>query len=114
MDREPLWVSGDLHAIGAGRIQRSGALDLRANPITTVLAGPLGTGPPGWASVFRGTGPLVPTGIEIDQGLPPVERNGFAVIDWTREGTTVRLFSWKLGEDPAAIDRLEPFHTLEI
>ena len=46
-----LFVSGDLHALGVGRILRSGSLNLRSNPITTVLAGPLGTGPVGWASV---------------------------------------------------------------
>jgi hypothetical protein len=114
MDRKPLFVSGDLHALGAGRILASGDLNLRSNPVTTVLAGPLGTGPPGWASVFRGIGPSVPTGIEIDESLRPLEKNGFALIDWTPEGATIRLFSWKLGEDPAAIDRLEPFHTIEV
>ena len=114
MDRKPLFVSGDLHALGIGRILRSGSLNLRSNPITTVLAGPLGTGPVGWASVFRGIGPSVPTGIEIDEPLHPIEKNGFTLIDWTKEGATIRLFSWKLGEDPAAIDRLEPFHTIEV
>src|SRR5205807_6223465 len=44
-ERIPLIISGDLHAIGIGRMQRAGALDLRANPITTVLAGPIGTNP---------------------------------------------------------------------
>jgi hypothetical protein len=114
MGRKPLWVSGDLHAIGAGRILRSGSLNLRSNPITTVLAGPLGTGPPGWASVFRGIGPSVPSGIEVEEHLRPIEKNGFTLIDWTPEGATLRMFSWKLGEDPAAIDRLQPFHTLEV
>jgi hypothetical protein len=113
MDRKPLFVSGDLHALGSGRILRSGDLNLRSNPITTVLAGPLGTGPLGWASVFRGTGPQTPSGIEIEESLRPLEKNGFALIDWTSEGAAIRLFSWKLGEDPAAIDRLEPFHTIE-
>ena len=79
-----------------------------------MLAGPIGTGPMGWPSAFRGIAPMAPTGIEIEESLHPIEKNGFALIDWTNEGTTVRLFSWKLGEDPAAIDRLEPFHTVEI
>jgi hypothetical protein len=68
----------------------------------------------GWASVFRGIGPSVPSGIEIEEPLRPIERNGFSLIDWTPEGATIRMFSWKLGEDPAAIDRLEPFHTIEV
>jgi hypothetical protein len=114
MDRKPLFVSGDLHALGIGRILRSGNLNLRSNPITTVLAGPLSTGPMGWASAFRGIGPSVPSGIEIDEPLHPIEKNGFTLIDWTTEGATIRLFSWKLGEDPAAIDRLEPFRTIEV
>jgi hypothetical protein len=114
MDRKPLFVSGDLHALGIGRILRSGNLNLRSNPINTVLAGPLSTGPVGWASAFRGIGPSVPSGIEIDEPLHPIEKNGFTLIDWTTEGATIRLFSWKLGEDPAAIDRLEPFRTIEV
>jgi hypothetical protein len=114
MDRKPLFVSGDLHALASGRILRSGDSSFRSNPITTVLSGPLGTGPLGWPSVFRGTGALPPSGIEIDESLRPLEKNGFTLFDWTEEGVTIRFFSWKLGEDPAAIDRLEPFHTLEI
>jgi hypothetical protein len=114
MDREPLFVSGDLHALATGRILSSGSLNLRANPITTVLSGPLGTGELGWPSAFRGIGATPPTGVEIDESLRPLERNGFTLIDWSEEGVKIQLFSWKLGEDPAAIDRLEPFHTLEI
>jgi hypothetical protein len=64
--------------------------------------------------VFRGIGPSVPTGIEIEEPLRPIEKNGFSLIDWTPEGATIRMFSWKLGEDPDAIDRLEPFRTLEV
>ncbi|HVR30588.1 MAG TPA: hypothetical protein VMS86_13770 [Thermoanaerobaculia bacterium] len=114
MDRKPLFVSGDLHALATGSIRRSGNLNLRSNPITTVLSGPLGTGEMGWPSAFRGIGATPPTGVEIDQSLRPLERNGFTLIDWTEDGVTLRLFSWKLGEDPAQIDTLEPFHTLEV
>src|SRR5215217_4221331 len=55
--RAPLVISGDLHATGIGRMLRSGALDLRANPITTVLSGPMGCrpNPMGWPSGRRGT-----------------------------------------------------------
>ena len=114
MDRKPLFMSGDLHALATAQVLRSNGLDLRRNPITTVLTGPLGTGPLGWPSAFRGTGALPPNGIEIDESLRPLEKNGFTIVDWSEEGVKIRLFSWKLGEDPAKIDTLEPFHTLEV
>ena len=45
--RVPLVVSGDLHAIGMGRMHRAGTLDLNANPITAVYAQAVDTAPPG-------------------------------------------------------------------
>jgi len=41
--RIPLVVSGDLHAIGEGRMMRSGHLNFANNPVIAVLPGPLGT-----------------------------------------------------------------------
>jgi hypothetical protein len=114
MDRKPLFISGDLHALATGKILRSDRLDLRRNPVTTVLSGPLGTGPLGWPSAFRGIGATPPSGIEIDESLRPLEKNGFTIVDWSEEGVAIQLFSWKLGEDPAKIDTLEPFHTIEL
>jgi len=40
--RIPISVSGDLHAIGIGKILRAGNLSLEANPLTAALSGPLG------------------------------------------------------------------------
>ena len=37
MDRKPLFVSGDLHAIGYGRMRRTGGIDLSANPVHAIL-----------------------------------------------------------------------------
>ncbi|MFV2034294.1 MAG: hypothetical protein ACC631_04145 [Halocynthiibacter sp.] len=113
MKRLPLFISGDLHAIAEGRIRRSGDLDLHDNPIITALAGPLGTGPPGWPSAFRGTGALPPSSLDIEQGLPPLEKNGFTLIDFSADLVTFRFFSWKPDEPAEAIDTLEPFHTVE-
>jgi len=42
--RSGLVVSGDLHALGALRIERSGDIDLSAAPVYTILAGSTGTG----------------------------------------------------------------------
>src|SRR5436189_951395 len=58
--RVPLVVSGDLHAVGEGRILRSGALDLSANPVVTVLPGPVSTGDIAWPSGIRQIRPNVP------------------------------------------------------
>ena len=42
--RIPLFISGDLHAIGEARILETSAFRLRINPVITVLPGPVGTG----------------------------------------------------------------------
>ncbi len=116
--RVPLFVSGDLHAIAAGRIHRSGQHDLRANPITTILSGPLGTGRGGWPSSARGTGAKPPAKLEVEEALSPIEENGFIIADFTPEKIAIQFFRWKAGQAEAAaegaIDNLQPFHSLEL
>jgi hypothetical protein len=68
-DRVPLVMSGDLHAVGIGRMLRSGKLDFAANPINAVLTGPIGTGR-GWPSARRGTGALPPAHLDIRLSRP--------------------------------------------
>src|SRR6266849_536083 len=54
--RVPLVVSGDMHAVALGTMLRSGALDLKGNPIKVALPGTIGTWSGGWPSVgIRGT-----------------------------------------------------------
>jgi hypothetical protein len=110
MQRIPLFLSGDLHALAEGRIQRYGQLDFRRNPIVTVLTGPLGTGPKAWPSAWRGTPPLIPSGLENEEGLKPIERNGFSIIDFTEDRVEVQFSSWKLGEPEERLENLKPFH----
>jgi phosphodiesterase/alkaline phosphatase D-like protein len=115
--RSPLIISGDLHATGIGRMLRSGALDLRANPITTVLSGPIGcrTNPAGWPSGRRGTGAMPPAHFDMDERVKPIEQHGFTIVDFTPDKMTLRMFKWDWktqGVD--AIDTLEPFHTTEL
>jgi hypothetical protein len=101
--RAPLVVSGDLHAVGLGTMTRSGSLDLRANPVTAVLSGPVGTSQAGFPSAVRGI------------GSTPPEHHGFTVADFTREGIVLRLFGWDVNSQPLeAIDALDPFHTKEL
>ena len=115
--RAPLVMSGDLHAIGAGRMLRSGDLDFKANPITVVLNGPIGcrTGPNGWPSGRRGTGALPPAHLDMDETVKPIEQHGFSIVDFTPDKITVRLFTWDWKSQKVEdIDTLQPFRTLEL
>lgn len=105
MERIPLFLSGDLHALGHGAIQRNGPHDLRRNPVHSVLTGPLSTGEKGWPSSARGTPPLVATGLEVRETLAPLEQNGFTLVDFTRDKIEFRMYCWKPGQAEA-----EPFH----
>jgi hypothetical protein len=110
MERIPLFLSGDLHALAVGKIQRYGSLDLSRNPVVTVLTGPIGTGPKAWPSAWRGTPPQTPSGLELQAELNPLEKNGFTVIDFTADKVEGQMFNWKLGEPEELLDDLKPFH----
>lgn len=112
--RIPLFISGDLHALGEGKILSTSGIDLRANPVITVLPGPVGTGRPGWPSLVRGLRALPPACLEVEEGLPTLEENGFTIADFTPERVTLRYFSWKLGRPEAALDTLEPFRVTNL
>jgi len=99
--RRPLMVSGDLHAVGALRIETSGELDLRENPVYSVLAGPVSTGDMGWPSRARGVQTRTPRSLEVEEVLDFREQIGFAILDFDREDLHLRL----LGSPP---DLLEP------
>jgi hypothetical protein len=115
--RSPLVISGDLHATGIGRMLRSGALDLRANPITTVLSGPIGCrpSPVGWPSGRRGTGAMPPAHLDMDEQVKPIEQHGFTIVDFTPDKIVLRMFKWDWKtQGVEAMDTLEPFHTTEL
>ena len=113
--RVPLVISGDLHAIAIGRMLRSGKLDLKANPINTVLSGPIGTSPLGWPSAFRGTGALPPTHLDMDEQVRPIEQHGFTIVDFTPDKIVLRQFKWDVKtQSVETIDTLEPFHITEL
>ncbi len=113
--RIPLLVSGDLHAIGAGRIHRSGAVDLRGNPMTAVLSGPIGTSIQGFPSVIRGIGATPPAHLDMEETMSPIEDHGFTLIDFLRDRIVLRQFAWDVDRESLdAIDRLEPIHTTEL
>ena len=113
--RIPLVVSGDLHAIAEGRMQRSGALDFGKNPVVVILSGPLGTGDRGWPSAFRGIGATPSTHLTMVEDLKPIEENGFIIADFTKDGITVRYFRFNYHKQSAeTIDTLEPFRVTEL
>ena len=112
--RIPLFISGDLHALGEVKILKTSDIDLRSNPVISVLPGPVGTGRPGWPSLVRGLRALPPAGLDVDEGLPTLEENGFTIADFAAEGVTLRYFRWKLGRPEAALDTLEPFRVTNL
>jgi len=113
--RIPLVISGDLHAIGIGHMLRAGAIDLQQHPVTTVLAGPLGTGPAGWPSAFRGIGATPPAHVDMREEVKPSEQHGFTLADFFADRIVLRFFKWDVrASPPEAIDALEPFHTTEL
>jgi hypothetical protein len=113
--RIPLTVSGDLHALGIGKILRSGTLNLEKNPITAVLAGPIGTGPLGWPSARRGVGSTPPAHLDVKEEIKPIEQHGFTIADFLPDRILLRFFKWHVNVDsPDAIDTLQPFHSTEL
>ena len=57
---------------------------------------------------------MTPTGLEVEDIAAVREKNGFALFDIEPDAVTVRLFEWRRGEAEAAIDSLEPYHTVTI
>jgi hypothetical protein len=111
--RIPLFISGDLHAVGETRIGATAGIDLGKNPVTSILAGPLGTTGYGWPSFFRGTKPQTPSGLTVDEVQPALEENGFLIVDLTPKDITIQFFKWRY-EAVDAIDTLEPFRTTRL
>ena len=114
-ERARLIVSGDLHALGVGRMHRAGEVDLGARPITTVLSGPIGTSIRGFPSVVRGIGATPPAHLDLEEAVAPVEEHGFTLADFLPDRIVLRQFRWDVNSQPLdAIDRMEAFYTTEL
>ncbi|WP_293484684.1 hypothetical protein [Phenylobacterium sp.] len=107
-------ISGDLHAVGGIRIERSGDLDLSANPVNVILAGTLGSSTSSWPSAVRGSAPQKPSSLTTSPLAPVSERNGFTVIDVEPDRMQFRLFAWREPQPVEAIDSLQPFATFDL
>lgn len=112
--RNPIILQGDLHAISYGLIQKSGDLDFSRNPIEVLGTGPLGSGKFGFPSTFRGTLPVIPVHMKVDEVVEPLEKNGFTIIQLTPEKMTFSFYAWRPDDGMAAIDDLQPLYTKEI
>lgn len=113
-DRTPLFASGDLHAIGAGRMLATNGRSLEHNPVVSLLVGPIGTGALGWPSRFRDQRPVPSGSVVAEEWIEPLEENGFTLLDVTREKLRASFFRWTPDQGEDAIDRLEPFRVLSI
>lgn len=113
---QPLFVCGDMHTQAAGWIHGSGKLSFADKPIPSLLTGALGVAKGGYPSEgLRGIEAQPPTWLTVEEELPSYEKAGFAVIDFSREKTTVQFFGWKYGEDCVSdISTLEPHFVFEI
>ena len=114
-ERVPLVISGDLHAIGVGRIHRAGQVDLGGHPLTAVLSGPIGTSIRGFPSVVRGIGATTPGHLDVEEAVAPIEDHGFTLVDFLPDRIVLQQFKWDVDSQPLeAIDRLAPFYTTEL
>ena len=112
--RPPLVASGDLHTFAYDQISKSGALDLRDNPVHTAIVGPIGSGKAGLRSKANGNETSSPSQLMLEGGIDPVGRNGFTIVDVTPEHVTLRMYGWDSDDPLDAIDSLEPFFEKKI
>lgn len=112
-DRTPMWVSGDLHSTAIGEITEIGKERL-PQPVVSVLCGTPGTSGPGWPSAFRGTIARPSTTLTVNEWLPPIEENGFSILDVEPDRVVVSQFRWTDDIATDAIAGLEPFLVREI
>jgi hypothetical protein len=111
--RAPTVVQGDFHASAAGKVHRSGELNLSC-PIDIVLTGTLGTGDVAFPSGARGIESTPSQLIGMDEAMKVTEKNGFSIIDITPEKMTFTMFTYRPPQDAAEIDTMKPAMTYEV
>lgn len=105
--RAAVIVQGDFHASGAGSMTRSADLRL-AQPVHAVLSGTLGTGDIGFPSAYRGVESTASKLVEMDQAMPPTEKNGFTLIEITPDQMTFSIYVWRPPQPVEEIDTMQP------
>ncbi len=84
-------VSGDIHALAAERITRSGDLDLSERPVVSLLSGPVSSSDATWPSSARGIRAAVPTWLKAETLVPVTEVNGYTMIEVTQDSVSMHL-----------------------
>ncbi len=112
--RTAMFISGDLHATGTGRIVANQSRSYAQNPVMSVLTGAIGTGALGWPSKFRGTAAAPSVMLEAEEWQKPVEANGFTLFDFNRDHVKISHFKWLPEDGDDAIDSLEPFSVITV
>lgn len=112
-DRLPVFLSGDLHATALGAIHETEGVAL-ARPVVSVLSGTPGTGPRAWPTRVRGTPARPSTTLVAEEWGPPIEENGFTIIDFEPDWIVFSQYRWSESDGIGAIAGLEPFrvHTV--
>lgn len=95
--RKPIVVSGDLHLLGSGKVEKSGEMEMASNPVHTILSGPVGVGGLGWLSSARGLKARTPEALQVTELLEPKEINGFTLLDITPDKIDVTLMACPAG-----------------
>jgi hypothetical protein len=111
--RAAVVVQGDFHASAIGTILRSGNLTM-AQQAHIVQSGALGTGDIPFPSSVRGIQPGASQMVNMDETLKPTEKNGFTVIDVTRDKITFTHFMWRPPQPVAEIDIMQPARVYEV
>lgn len=86
-------LSGDIHAQGAAKIERSGNLDMSERPVTSLLVGPVSTSDATWPSAARGVAADTPAWLSVDTLVSTREVNGLTLFDFTSEVASARMIS---------------------
>jgi phosphodiesterase/alkaline phosphatase D-like protein len=89
--RPAIVVSGDIHALGAKKINASDDLDLSEQPIYSFLVGPVGTSDLTWPSAARGITAETPAWLAAEDLYVTEEVNGFTIFEFNHQGTEVTL-----------------------
>ena len=113
--RNPLVIAGDLHATGVGTMHAAGNRNFSDNPITNILCGPVSTAEWGFPSNVRGVRAAPSQYLDFQEQVPPFEQHGFTIVDFKQDRITAKLFKWDVNSQSVdAIDRLEPYYTVDL
>jgi hypothetical protein len=104
----PLWLNGDLHCSAVARLAGIAEQPL-TTPALAVLCGTIGTAASGFPSRARGVSARPALGLDVTELVQPLEKNGFAIIDFTPNDIEISLFCWEPEDGLDAIANLEPF-----